>query len=107
MLSRVATSSGGGGGLGRGDGGSTRQVTLSTTTAPATPPSCDSERSIRTEVGDATAGLVLVSAAMGAIVVCFADLLARAVWSDELPTGVIVPALGIPLLLVLLRRRPA
>jgi iron complex transport system permease protein len=58
-------------------------------------------------VGDATSGLLLVSAAMGALVVCFADLLARSIWSDELPTGVIVPALGIPLLLVLLRRRTA
>ena len=57
-------------------------------------------------VGDATAGLLAVSAAAGAAVVVIADLVARtALAPREIPTGVLVPLVGVPVLLTLLHRQ--
>ncbi len=57
-------------------------------------------------VGDATAGLLAVSAAAGAVVVVLADLVARtALAPREIPTGVLVPLVGVPVLLSLLLRQ--
>lgn len=57
-------------------------------------------------VGEPTVGMVAVSAGVGALVVSLADLGARTLLAPrEIPAGVLVPLLGLPLLLLLLWRR--
>lgn len=57
-------------------------------------------------VGNATAGLLAVSAAAGAAVVVVADLAARTMLAPrEIPTGVLIPFVGAPVLLSLLHRQ--
>ncbi|MGE3621619.1 MAG: iron ABC transporter permease [Acidimicrobiia bacterium] len=57
-------------------------------------------------VGPATAALLAVSAATGAVVVVLADLVGRTLMAPtEIPTGALVPFVGVPVLLGLLHRR--